>query len=260
MAKSRSQVDIIAAARQMQTEQEYVTSRGYRLIIRAVNPVQIEMALNAVEREMRAEGAQLDPPMWSIASEVPGRDASEQERQWFPHTEDTLDDPDDPRQTRINRARWAAYQAAQEQLLSAQGERRMELFLTYGVEIDGEISGIPEPANVEERLAREGGGTWLQDPAYWQAFQRQMGIEVPDADDLTALRLHWLQTVACDAIDLAEMQIVWQVMSNPAGLEPDELDSFRSDIIGQVRRGLRASFARSFNDIESRISGVDVVR
>ena len=236
-------------ARHMQTEQEYQTSRGINLMIRAVNPIQIEMALQTVRKEFEERGEPLEPPKWSLSSEIPGKAAEEQTLQWFPFTPDTLDDPDDPKQTRINRARWAAYEDATERLLAAQGERRVRLFLTYGIEVVDGIPGVPEPADAQDKLKAEPSGAWLQEPQYWQTFQRIMGIEVPD--DPAEIQLHWLQTAACDQIDIAEMQVMWSVMSNPGGLEPEELANFRRDLVGSVRRSVRTQLAGAFADLQS---------
>jgi len=254
MAKRQSKaLDAFEMARQMQTEQEYVTSRGVRLTIKALNPIQIEMALERVEKEHRESGAPLDPPTWELRSEIPGKSDEEQEVQVFPHTEDTLDDPDDPRQTRINRALWNRYQAAQDALLEEQGELRMRLFLLYGIELADPIPGIPEPADAQTRLAKEGIDDWLYDPRYWITLQKQMGVEVPE-DDQIELPLHWLQTCATDAIDLSEMTMLWSIMSNPAGLSEEEQASFREDSVGMVRRAARANIARAFGAAEEAIT------
>jgi len=251
----RKQVDVLDLARQMQTELEYQTSRGVRLKIRAVSPVQIELALGQVEEEFRERGEPLDVPKWELRAQVPGVPEEEQVVQYFAHTEETLEDPDDPRQTMVNRAMWAAYEDAQERLLEEQGERRMRLFLLYGVELlDGGIPGVPEPGDAQSRLKAEGIGPWLQEPEYWVTLEKSMGIRDIPLEDPDELKLHWLQNVACDATDLMEMTVAWQIMSNPAGLDPDELDRFRGDLIGAVRRSIRTGLADTFSAIEDSLA------
>jgi len=76
-----------------------------------------------VEREMRDNGAPLDPPTYTVRTVAGSLEEHE-------HTEETLESDED-------RAAWQAYQAAREELQQRMGIRGVRYMLSEGVVLDG---------------------------------------------------------------------------------------------------------------------------
>jgi len=91
---------------------KYTTDDGLQLELRPVRMVLIELALGVIDDEMRADGEHIDPPTFTVkmAEGIP--------EETFEHVYDpenginTLEDPDDPRATQINHARWRMHEKA----------------------------------------------------------------------------------------------------------------------------------------------------
>jgi len=100
----------------------YETSGG-PLQLRAVSMEAFNQLRVRVEREMRDNGAPLDPPTYTVRTVAGTLEEHE-------HTEETLESDED-------RAAWQAYQAAREELQQRTGIRGVRYMLSEGVVLDG---------------------------------------------------------------------------------------------------------------------------
>lgn len=100
----------------------YETSGG-PLQLRAVSMDAFNQVRVRVEREMREQGAPLDPPTYTVRTVAGTLEEHE-------HTEETLESEED-------RAAWQAYQAAREELQRVTGQRGVRYMLSEGVVLDG---------------------------------------------------------------------------------------------------------------------------
>lgn len=130
----------------------YVTTDGAQVRLRPVASYLLAKVQASVESEMRAQKRKLDPPTYK-ATTVAG------EVEVHAHTKDTLETDED-------RAEWAEYLAAQEELSRAQIERVSKTLLLRGLA----IKSVPDE--------------WLADARY-------MGIELPS--DPRDLMLEYIQ-------------------------------------------------------------------
>jgi len=149
-----------------------VTTNGLVIPVRAVSYTLVDMAKAAIEKEWRARGEPLDPPMYTVTT-VAGLD------EVFAHDATTLDvtpkqtgldDPAEAEEVAVARstanwAAWKAYQDARARLLAAQNAKGMRIWLR-GLEVE-ETEG-------------------------WAERQAEIGVEVPT--DPLERRYHYLMT------------------------------------------------------------------
>lgn len=201
---------------------EYVTTAGYRLGLKPVNTVLVQLAIGAVSKRLREQGMQIDPPRFSIMT-VGGP-------QWFDHTERTLDDPADPYQTARNHAMWDAYQETRRVLDAERREQELYVMLSQGVE-------CPED--------------W--DAGDWAEQQRALGIEIPE--DNEARRIHWLTTVAMSRYDYVQVISKLQILAQERMVTEDQVSSFLRRVWGKVEGAVRADTRRTLARLGRALAG-----
>lgn len=118
--------------------QKYKLTTGEELTCRPVPPHLIQVAMHDLEEEWRQEGRVVDKPQFKVQFE---RKLGTAEI-WADHYVDeatgqnSLDDPDDPRQTVVNWAIWKQYASDREALEDAQNELRVQILFQHGIDAD----------------------------------------------------------------------------------------------------------------------------
>lgn len=229
---------------------EFKTVSGYTLRLRRIPLQVVELALEKVEKELRAQGLQLDPPGFFVTPEFP--DGTKGDPQWFPHTAYTLDDTADPQTSARNRARWDAYQQAKERLETERSNRRITIWYQYGITVEGGVPGVPEPKDADKRIADyhsgQDDGTWMDDPQYWQTVNRMLGAVLPT--DPLELKARWITERCLTNTELAEITAELFALQMEGSVKPDELDSFRQGLRAQAAGAIRARVAGIIASVE----------
>ncbi len=233
---------------------EYKTKSGYTLRLRRI-PIQVvELAMEQVAKGLRVEGVPLDPPGFSLRTDLPGGQQSD--AQWFPHTPSTLIDPDDPHKTAENQARWQAYQNALQRLETARNTKRITLWYQYGVTIQGGIPGIPEPDDADAKIAAYQAGSddgeWMDAPAYWQTVSRMIGATLPK--EPLELKARWLIERCLSSEEIAEVSAELFGLQMEGSLKPEELESFREGIRAQAAGAIRSRITAIVNSVGRTVS------
>lgn len=208
------------------TTEKYMTEDGVELTLRAVRPVQIEMAQEAIRQEWRDAGRMVDPPQFKIQFE---RKIGTAEI-WVNHRYDpdkgidTLTVPDDPQQTALNHALWAQYQKDSAELEAHLTEVQFRLFITFGVECE-----MPEDE------------TWVRQT-------RAMGIKVPDDPD--ERRFLYIWTFLLSPSDKAEVTTHIQFLSLGRLATENKVASFRTAVRSSMERALGTQIDRIVTGFE----------
>lgn len=222
---------------------EYKTKSGYTLRLRRIPLQVVELAMEQVAKDLRAEGLPLDPPGFHVIPEFP--DGTKGDPQWFPHTPSTLIDAEDPHKTAENQARWKAYQEALERLETERNTKRITLWYEYGINIIGGVPGVPEPDDADAKIAAyQSGlddGDWMDDPKYWQTVSRMMGAMLPQ--NALELKARWLLERCLSNKEVAELSAELFALQMEGSLQPDELESFRENLRTQAAGAIRSRIA-----------------
>lgn len=115
---------------------DYQTDDGLDLRLYPVRLVLIELAVQSVKDELRAQGVVVDPPTYRLESPATGI-SEEIEHVYDPENGlDSLTDPSDPKMTAWNFAQWRKYQTGLARVAQAEEDRRIQEFFKQGVEFE----------------------------------------------------------------------------------------------------------------------------
>jgi hypothetical protein len=164
-----------------------------------------------VEREYRERGEMIDPPTYTITT-VTG------ETETYALTEEALEDPKDPEQTRLNRLRWAKHQDTRRRANAEIRERQNTMMFCLGVEFE-----MPE------------GDEWAE-PFEW--------AKIPVPTDERSRRGYYLLNVALSDSEQGEVMMRLNMLSaGDVVTEADKaaiLSTFRSQMGKRVRDAVGA--------------------
>ena len=198
---------LMKPAEQETNTSEYVSRSGLVIRILPINPAKIQLARGALAKEMRDNGAILDPPMFPVENAAG-------DTQWFPHTAETLEEPDNPRQTAINKAMWAAYRQGQADYAAGINERIANVMMRLGT-----TNEMPEDTS-------------------WIAIQEGIGIEVPtDPEDQ---RVHFLATEALTQAEMGELVALVSLKAQEDIIGNEEMEALFRDVRRSVEEKVRA--------------------
>jgi len=208
------------------TTEKYTTEDGVELTLKAVRPVQIEMAQEAIRQEWRETGRMVDPPQFKVQFERRIGTAEV----WADHRYDpdkgidTLTVPDDPQQTAINHAIWGQYEKDSAELEQHLTEVQFRLFITYGVEAE------------------------LPDDDKWLRQLRAMGIKVGEDPDEQRFSYVWFYLLSPS--DQAEVTTHIQFLSLGRLATENKVQSFRTSIRSSMARALGTQVDRIIEGFE----------
>jgi len=212
-----------------QRKDRYVTSSGIELKLVPVRDILVEKYVEKARREFIAQGKQVDPPAYTITTatgEVEGP---------FPFTEETLDDPQDPIQTRINHAKWQQYIAAREELEAELNEKRFVAWIMLGVDCE-----VPDDG--------------------WEDKYELFGVEVPD--NPLERKAFWLIYEVLDQYDRGMIVPALQLLSAGRLITQEQIDFFRENAGRAIERESAALFEDALSSLremgsESKIHGIE---
>lgn len=223
---------------------QFETKSGYTLNLRRIPMQVVELAVEKVDGELRAEHVPLDPPGFFLQFDLP--DGQPGDKQWYAHSPATLVVKDDPQATAENQARWAAYQAALERRDQARSTRRLTIWYQYGVQVEGGVPGVPEPSDAEDKIVAfrkgEDDGAWMDDPNYWQTVSRMLGASLPT--DPLELKARWLTERCLNTEEVAALTAELFGLQMEGQLPPDELESFRAGLRATATGAIRTKTAQ----------------
>lgn len=180
---------------------KYETESGVRIGIQAVSPALLERVLLQKKAQMAANHEWPSVPqikLTNVAGEVFE----------FDMTEDALEDPDDKRQTLINKLTWAKYQQALVDAQSVLDETEILLYLAYGTE-----AVVPDDG--------------------WEAGLAQWGVEIP-SEPQEMRKAYWLFYIALTSYDLQMLLTEIRMRTLGRMVTREQLESFRSRITSML--------------------------
>ena len=210
--------------------QKYKLTTGEELVCRPVPPHLIQVAVTDLENQWREEGRIVDKPQFKVRFERKLGTAEV----WADHYveeatgRNSLDDPDDPRQTVINWALWKQYEADREALEEAQGEMRVQVLFQHGIDYD-----IPPPEEWADKIAPE-----------------------KVADDPLDRKFQYLWFVkAANPIDANGLHAFLMMLTAGELVTDDQLARFRETLRPGMERAVGAQLDRALAELERVASG-----
>lgn len=198
------------------SEKVFVTENGTKLKLKPVREPLVRARMRAIEAEYRKEHPELAVPEYK-ARTIGGDEYD------IPLDANSLEDPSDATQTRINKARWAKHEAALKEWQSIQTEQEYLTWLMLGVECD-----LPDG---------------------WESEIEALGINLPE-DPLQRKAL-WLHYMALSVADLQLLRTELQIISVGSVITDDQVESFRSGARRTLEREARTRFADALEALES---------
>ena len=188
---------------------EYKTESGLVLRLKTVSNRVIQGVLLRVKKDFKERGEPITPPFYVV--ETLG---GEGETEKVPLTADTLEDPEDPKQTQRNRALWEQYEDALERLQQEQNEMAASAWPGLGVSVK-----LPEG---EE----------------WEQFETEMewvGEAVPE--NPIDRKSFWLMySGVLSELDKTTLLTQLQMLSAGEAITPEQIDFFRRKSVSEVSR------------------------
>lgn len=165
---------------------DYTTSRGVKIQIQPISLIMHAQIAAGVEADFRKEGRPIDPPKYEV--EIAGGAKAS-----YSHDETTLEVPDNPEQTALNKQAWSEHVQA----LS---------------EMNREIQRLQTMFVMEALI--------FEMPAGWEERQRRYRVQVPeDPDDK---RIHYIMTELFPTPEEV-MQVIEKIMRvSAAGILSEE--------------------------------------
>ena len=212
---------------------KYTTDDGLELELRPVRMVLVELAMGAIDDEMRADGERIDPPTFTntlVTGEV----------ETFEHVHDpengisTLEDPDgNARQTAMNHSRWRAYQRALEKKATLIQTRQIMETFKQGIEFE-------MPANVDG---------WEED-----VMAKSLGkatIPPDEPGNETERAFLWLWYTQLSPLDSRQIYTQLTALSQGNLLKEDYFRGMQGDVQSAMAGELRTNIANAFGAAES---------
>jgi len=182
------------------------------LRLKPVREPLVRARLKKLEKEYRAEHPELDAPTYK--AKTAGGEVYEIELD-----ERSLEDREDPVQSKVNKARWDKHVKAMAEWAEIEAEQEYLTWLMYGVDCD-------MPADWEKDLAS------LAD----------LDINIPD--DEAQRRAVWLHYIALSLADRPMLRQELQIMALGNLVSGDQVESFRSGTRNTLESQARAEFDR----------------
>ena len=207
---------------------KHTTDNGLQLELRPVRMVLVELAIGALEAEMRADGEYIDPPTFTVemAENIPA--------ETFEHVYDpenninTLEDPDgDARATQLNYARWRRHEKALAKLEVLQTERRVQEMFKQGVEF--------------EMNAPDG---WEDDVMAVSAGQAKIPPESPENEADRAFL--WLWYTQLSQMDVQTIHLKLMVLSQGQLFTEEQFRDLQDNVQSKVASDVWTSFVSAF--------------
>lgn len=204
----------------MSATEKYTTEDGTEILLKAVRPVQIDIAQRKIEQEWRDRGRVIDPPQFKIEFERKIGTAEIWADHRYDPTKgiDTLTVPDDPRQTAINHALWQQYESDRAELEEELTEAQFRLFVTFGIECE-----MPDDDQWERELAL---------------------IGVDTAEDSDERRFNYLWFYLLSPFDKYEVAARIQFLSQGRLATEDRRRSFRGSLRSAMERAVGTELDR----------------
>jgi len=209
--------------------QKYKLSNGEEVTCRPVAPHLIQVGLHELEAKWREEGRMIDKPRFKVEF---ARQMGKGEV-WVDHYVDeatgqnSLDDPENPRQAMINWALWKQYEADRAALEQAQEEAQFKILFSHGIDYD-------VPPNEE----------WAD----------QIAPEEIEANPLDR-KFQYLWFVLLTPVDIAELRAFLALLAAGEMVTRDQMARFRRSIRPSMERAIGENLDNALAELERVAAG-----
>jgi len=206
---------------------QHVTESGLTLNLSPVRLVLVELALNVIADEMRNAGEPVNSP--TLVVELAGGGHETLEHVYDPENGiNTLEEPDDPRATAINYARWRAHEKALAKLETLQTERRLQEMFKQGVD-------FTMPKNIDG---------WEADVAEKSRGQAEIPPDEPGNGAERAFL--WLWYTQLSQMDVQQVHLKLMVLSQGRLFSEEQFRELQESVQSNVANSVWSSFVETF--------------